>query len=574
MTDSNPVLIIGAGINGCALARELALNGVPVWIVDEYDIGSGATSRSSRLIHGGLRYLEYGEFRLVRESLEERRRLLKLAPHFVRPLRLHIPVSHRTGGIWSSVVRFLSSLRIPLRSRLLSRLLSRVRTRGSRGLWLVRVGLRIYDWFARDPDVPSSSVQSVTNASVPQVNRRLYRWLCDYTDAQMQYPERFTLAMLEDARRLAVENEVEFHVETHATARNEGLAWQITTKDGDVHRIAPSAVVNATGAWGDFTLAELGVKTPRLLGGTRGSHFVVFDARLRESLRGAGVYAETADGRLVFILPFVEGVLVGTTDERFSERPNLAVATEDELGYLTDLVNEVMPDASISRDDIAVHYSGVRPLPYQESGRTASISRDHTIHQHDDCPVPTMTLVGGKLTTCRAFAERVADRLLEAIGMTRQRSSRDLKFASNEGYPRSDDELESRLNDISSLHQIPIAVVRSIWDLLGTRSDCFLDWIGQLDRAERDRMLNPLDGSTMPSGLAYWAIDREWARTLDDLVERRLMLVFSLQITRGCLRRLAVCLVDRGYLASESVETAVESTIQRLKRCYGRTIER
>lgn len=569
MTNSNPVLIIGAGINGCALARELALNGVSVWIVDEYDIGSGATSRSSRLIHGGLRYLEYGEFRLVRESLEERRRLLKLAPHFVRPLRLHIPVSHRTGGMWSSVARFLSSLQIPL----ISRMMSRVRPRGSRGLWLVRIGLRIYDWFARDPDVPSSSVQSVTNTSVPQVNQRLYRWLCDYTDAQMQYPERFTLAMLEDARRLAGENEVEFRVETHAAVRRDGNTWQITANDGEVHRIAPSAVVNATGAWGDFTLKELGVKAPRLLGGTRGSHFMVFDARLRESLRGAGVYAETADGRLVFILPFVQGVLVGTTDERFSERPDLAIATEDELSYLVVLVNEVVPEASISRDNIAVHYSGVRPLPYQESGRTASISRDHTIHQHQDCPCPTMTLVGGKLTTCRSFAETVANKLLEAVGMTRHRSSRDLTFAGNEDYPRSDDELGKRLEKISSLHQIPMETVRRIWELLGTRSDCFLDWVSRHDATERDRMLAPIDGSALPSGLAYWAIDREWARTLDDLVERRLMHVFSLHITPESLRQLAVCLADRGLLAPESVETAVESTIQRLNRCYGRIIE-
>ena len=101
----HPVLILGAGINGCAVARELALNGVPVWIVDTNDISYGATSRSSRLIHGGLRYLEYGEFRLVRESLAERRRLLDLAPQFVRPLRLFIPVRRRTGGLWFSILK-------------------------------------------------------------------------------------------------------------------------------------------------------------------------------------------------------------------------------------------------------------------------------------------------------------------------------------------------------------------------------------------------------------------------------------------------------------------------------------
>ncbi|HIE95776.1 MAG TPA: FAD-dependent oxidoreductase, partial [Fuerstia sp.] len=282
-----PVLILGAGINGCAVARELALNGVPVWIVDTNDISFGATSRSSRLIHGGLRYLEYGEFRLVRESLAERQVLLDLAPQFVRLLRLFVPVSRRTGGLWFSILKYFSGTRLPV----LNRLSSYLNPKGTRGLWLVRMGLWLYDLFAHDPDHTGSSVQSVTDANVPGVNPTAYRWLCSYTDAQMRYPERFTLAMLEDARNLASKHQVELKVFTHSTALRGASEWHITTNEGASVAVTPSAVINATGAWGDLTLNEVDVQASRLLGGTRGSHLLTGNSPLRHALGDAGVYA-------------------------------------------------------------------------------------------------------------------------------------------------------------------------------------------------------------------------------------------------------------------------------------------
>ena len=160
-----PVLILGAGINGAALARELVLNGVPVWVVDKADIASGATAASSRLIHGGLRYLEYGELDLVRESLDERARLLRLAPQFVEPLRLYIPLTHRTGSFWRSVMRFFGAARSSFLSRLA------LPGRRERGLWLVRMGLWLYDRFARDPEFPESSVVRVGEPGTPQARR-------------------------------------------------------------------------------------------------------------------------------------------------------------------------------------------------------------------------------------------------------------------------------------------------------------------------------------------------------------------------------------------------------------------
>ena len=173
------MVILGAGINGCALARELVLNGVSVWLVDTADIAFGATAYSSRLIHGGLRYLEYGEFDLVRESLAERTRLLRLAPQFVRPLRLFIPVANRFGGIIESARRFL--------------LRRSGKSSGSRGLWLVRMGLWFYDTYAHDPSLPRHQVHRIDDPCAVSIDDRQFRWLCSYYDAQIAYPERFVL---------------------------------------------------------------------------------------------------------------------------------------------------------------------------------------------------------------------------------------------------------------------------------------------------------------------------------------------------------------------------------------------
>ncbi|HIE97351.1 MAG TPA: glycerol-3-phosphate dehydrogenase/oxidase [Fuerstia sp.] len=554
-----PVLILGAGINGCAVARDLALNGVPVWIVDTNDISFGATSRSSRLIHGGLRYLEYGEFGLVRESLAERKLLLDLAPQFVRPLRLFIPVSRRIGGLWFSVLKYLSGTRVPL----LNRLSSYVQPQGNRGLWLVRLGLWLYDLFARDPELAGSSVQAVTDTDVPAVNRRNYRWLAAYTDAQMQYPERFTLAMLEDARVLANTSHAELKVFTHSTAQADKNGWRITTSDGASCEVVPSVVINATGAWGDLTLDDVHIEHARLLGGTRGSHFLTANISLREALGDAGVYAETDDGRLVFILPFNDNVLVGTTDVRFTERPDQAIATDDELDYLIDLVNDVMPETPLCRADVSMHYSGVRPLPYRPDGRTAAISRDHSICHHRECLIPTFTLVGGKLTTCRAFAEMVADRLFDTLGQQRSRSSVDLVFAGGHDYPAGIEALEARQRNLANAYQLPLEQVRRVWELLGTRTEDVL-------RGAHGQNLQEVEGTGLPLTFVYWAIDHEWAQTLDDLVDRRLMLVYRNCLTETCLRQLADCLVDRGFLEQSLVDATVNATIQRLARFHGK----
>jgi glycerol-3-phosphate dehydrogenase len=214
----------------------------------------------------------------VKESLLERTLLRKLAPQFVEPLRLYIPVRKRFAGLVRSAFRFLGGTRI----RLLRKLSSPFKGGTERGLWLVRLGLWFYDRFAWGGDFPKYSVTNPTAAEVPHVDSAIYRWLCAYTDAQMQFPERFVISMLEDARRIAAERGLHFQVWTYHRCSLEGtLAKVVRNSDGEtVAELEPTLVVNATGAWGDFTLKDLHVSSPQLFGGTKGSHFISSSPRL------------------------------------------------------------------------------------------------------------------------------------------------------------------------------------------------------------------------------------------------------------------------------------------------------
>ena len=304
---SQTVVILGAGINGCALARELAINGLSIVVVDIGDVASGTTAYSSRLIHGGLRYLEYGDFALVRESLAERGRLLRLAPQFVRPLELFVPIRTRLSGVWTSAWRFLGRSAPPA-------------THG-RGMLLVWLGLVLYDAYARDPTLPKHRLHRVAGparptivpagSNPPPVNPAEYRWLASYYDAQVTYPERLTLALLSDACAAATEHGQSVQVFTYHQARLDGRRVVISPVvispvggNSPAQEIAePAAVINATGAWVDETLRRLAVPCERLMGGTKGSHFITAHAGLATALAGRAIYAEARDGRPVFILP-------------------------------------------------------------------------------------------------------------------------------------------------------------------------------------------------------------------------------------------------------------------------------
>lgn len=563
---SQPVLILGAGINGASLARELALNQVSCWVVEQGDIACGATSKSSRLVHGGLRYLEYGEFRLVREALEERDRLLRLAPQYVRPLTFAIPIRQRGGG-WIAAVTRLVGMSATHRT--------------SRGLWLTRLGLRVYDWYARRSPLPSHSVSSRRDDAQPRV-AEAYRWVCRYTDAQMQFPERYTLALLHDAREISAKQGLDFRVLTQHEVRRNGTTVHVvdlrqpdapagSTSDGTTaperessaprNCLEPSLIVNTTGAWGDVTLKRLGISSRRLFGGTKGSHFLISAHALREALGNQAVYAETSDGRFVFLLPFGKQVLVGTTDEPFPNDPRQAVATPEELNYLIELVRDVFPSVVLAPRDIVCHYSGVRPLPFAETLSPGAVSRDHHVERTDG-DIPVLTLIGGKLTTSRQVGEQVADMVFQQLGHTRVASTRDRVIPGGDAIPADDGQLAARQAQLAREFSLPVDTIEYLDALCGTR---FEDVVAGLSEPER----RPIAGTMIPRGFVRWVIRNEWVRCLADLIERRLMLVLTAQLSAKTFRELAELLVDEQLIDRGDLDREVATCRERLTKQYG-----
>mgnify|MGYP002623090031 CR=1 FL=1 len=557
------VLILGAGINGAACARELVLNGVSVVIVDTEDIAFGASSKSTRLIHGGLRYLEYGEFDLVRESLEERTRLLQLAPHFVRPLRLCIPVNNRLSGVLPSILRFLKLEHWA--DSLARRQPHKAAHHKTRGLWLVRMGLRMYQIYARDPTLPSYAVYHTGGNELPEVDATKYPWLAAYSDGQIVNTERWVLALLHDAQRAADQSRADLHVYTHHRAVRNGSRYDIVPAGDEAHitaSVEPSLIINATGAAGDSTLKQLNVDAPQLFAGTKGSHILTHNPRLKAALHEKGVYAEAGDARLVFVLPFDDAVLIGTTDEPFPAPPETAVATDEEIAYLIASVNELFPHVELTRDDVALHYSGVRPLPHSSAKTPGAVTRRHCIEEEHIAEMPVLTLVGGKLTTSRALGEQTADRVLKFLNLRRPADTRDRSVPGGEHYPADESALWAEIERVAKHYNITPQKVAAVWRLFGTMTADVFDQCEGLPG-------ETLHGTDFPLPVVRWIIDHEWTGTLSDLVERRLLLMFHPNLSRAALEQLALLLVEAGKLDAGQRSTAVESTISRLHEFYG-----
>ena len=564
-----PVVILGAGINGAAVARDLAINGVPVVVVEEGDIAQGATSRSSRLIHGGLRYLEYRDLTLVRESLAERERLLSTAPQFVRPLQLRIPVRKRTGGLAAAAVRFCGLSGTRLGVALLKR------CRSPRGVFAVRFGLRLYDFLATGSSLPRHSVTRSTDGSDC--------WQCIYWDAQLEFPERFVLSLLHDAESAAQSHGVDFRVLNRHRARttDDGLTIKpvkstpnetpATIKPSDdVKTLNPAIIINATGAWGDLTLQSLGATTEPLFAGTRGSHLFTTHKPLRNAVGEAGIYSEASDGRMVFILPLGGGVLIGTTDLAHTGSPGDAVAGSDEVAYLVKMANSVLPGVELQPEHVEVRHAGVRPLPRTSSRNAAAIPRGHSVHWSTTDGLPIATLIGGKLTTCRQLAEEVTDAVLERLGMNRTASTIDRPLPGSHavrmGGSACDDSAETQSDGIVGLSSDQAEALQR---LAGER---LLEIFESAEFSACSEKSVSVTGTTIPRGFVRWSITREWATTLNDLVERRLILIFEPTLQRATLEELADLLIESGKLGSAERDAEIERCIASLEKFQGKRV--
>lgn len=418
------VLILGGGINGIGTFRDLALQGVDVVLAERNDFASGASAASSHMIHGGLRYLENGELRLVRESVHERNRLLELAPHFVKPLRTTIPIFAMFAGLAAAPWRLVTHRR----SRHVGR-----------GAILVKLGLWLYDAFSHAGGTLPRHVfrgAAASRRELPRLNPKV-KYTATYFDASVEQPERLALDVLLDGLAAGPHARAANYVEAVAVA--EGGIRLRDTLSGEAFTVRADLVINATGPWVDVTNALLGEST-RYMGGTKGSHIVLDDPELFEACAGREIFFENADGRIVLVYPLRGKVMVGTTDVNVDIRIP-ARCTDAEVDYFVRLVARVFPDVPLDRSRIVYRFAGVRPLPNHAGIPPGFVSRDwHVVPSNPSGlgGTPVLSLVGGKFTTFRAVAEQLADEALARLGMRRKVATDTIPIGGGRDYPMAD----------------------------------------------------------------------------------------------------------------------------------------
>ncbi len=490
------IVIIGAGINGAGIARDAARRGLNTLLLDKGDFCSGATSWSTRLVHGGLRYLEYFEVNLVRESLRERETLLHIAPHLVHPLLLTIPI---------------------YRDR-------------SRPYWKIQAGMRLYDLLSFDKTLPAHRMlsRSVFQQMFRAVDGEKLAGGAQYYDAQVAYAERLALENILDAEAAGatVLNYTEVMEIYREGDRISALICQDHLTHGTYHLLIPKdgILLNTSGAWVDEVLqrGKRAGKTAAIaaepkIGATKGSHIVV--APFPGAPKDSAFYVEAkSDGRPFFIVPWLGQVLIGTTDIRYTGNLDEIKATDPEIDYLLQETNHIIPTAQLTRDDIAFTYSGVRPLPYSEGQKTSSITRSHILYDHaPDGANNLVSLIGGKITTYRQVGAEVVAHIFK-----RQRRKLPPCVTHTRPLPGAVLPNNARLQAMIEQYRdrIPLPTLEYLSSIYGARTPELMALV------DDDPDLGEPLLSQVPSLAAQivFAVEAEYAQTLVDILHRRTLL--------------------------------------------------
>lgn len=543
------VLIAGAGINGAGVFRELTLQGVDVLMVDKGDFCSGCSAAPSRLIHGGLRYLENGEFRLVGESLKERNLLLKNAPHYVKPLPTTVPIFSWTSGLVNAPLRFLG--------------LSRKSTK--RGAFIIKIGLILYDFLARFyRSMPTHRFtwRKKSLEERPKLNSSIV-CTATYYDAWVTYPERLCLELVLDSEALLPQARALNYISVQAASGDT-----VTLRDeisGEMFTVKPRIFINATGAWIDFTNRAI-KRATSFIGGTKGSHLIIAHPELFAATRGQMLYFENSDGRICLFFPFHDKVLVGTTDIPVDD-PETARCDEQEVDYMLESVRLVFPAINVDRSHIVYNYCGVRPLPTSNAATPGQVSRDHSfplIPPGNGINFPVYSLVGGKWTTFRAFAEQVTDQILKHdLKRPRVAETDHLPIGGGKGYPLTPAEREAWLTNALQKTSLPRERLDTLLDRYGTRAEEVAAFL----TAAPDAPLRH-HGELSQREIAFMA-ECERVVRLDDLVLRRTLLALLGQLNRELLEEIAdVVAVTLGW-SKETTKSEVERTLRLLEVDHG-----
>ena len=542
-TKSPAVLIVGAGINGVGAFRDLALNGVDVLLIDRGDFCSGASAASSHMAHGGIRYLENGEFRLVREAVQERNRMIENAPHIVRPLPTVVPMFKLFSGLLNAPFKFLNLLDKP----------------AERGALVIKIGLIFYDTFTKaQGTVPPHKFEGRQKAleKYPKLHNDI-KFIATYYDGQILSPERYTVELVVDGEADGGKA-LNYVSLAGVEGQNVKLKDELT---GSTFEIRPKLIINAAGPWIDPVNTTLGFSR-RYIGGTKGSHLVLNHPELREAIGKNEFFFENKDGRIVLIFPFYDKVIIGTSDTPI-ENPDEALCTDAEVDYFIELVSRIFPTIKVTPEHIVFRFSGVRPLEYMKAKTTGQITRDHTIKEDKFGQVPVYSLVGGKWTSYRAFAEQVTDKVLALFGEKRKADTKNLPIGGGKNYPfvgLAQIEFIKKVADETGLGDL---WPKRLFERYGTRSLEVAKYI----KATQDALLK--SNPNWSRREVEFLIEREKAVHVDDLLLRRSTLAWLGEASRGLIEEMAAIMGDYfGWNAAQK-KAEVEHTLKILKEKHG-----
>ncbi|MDR6626240.1 glycerol-3-phosphate dehydrogenase [Caulobacter segnis] len=468
------LLVVGGGVNGAGIARDAAGRGLSVLLVEQNDLASATSSASTKLVHGGLRYLEYYEFKLVREALEERETLLAMAPHIIWPLRFVLPHAHAT-----------------------------------RPAWLVRLGLFLYDHLGGRKRLPGSRGLNLKGAPEGAALKPEYGKAFAYSDCWVDDARLVTLNAMDARERGAV-------VETRTklvSARRVGALWEARLKPavGPEHNVRARAIVNAAGPWvSEVLTGALSVKTGSGTRLIKGSHIVV--PRLFE---GDHAYMlQNPDRRIVFAIPYEDRfTLVGTTDVAWDAPPGPAKISAEEVDYLCESINRYFARPT-TPGDVAWSYAGVRPLFDDHADSASAVTRDYVLEV--DAPegeAPVLSVFGGKITTYRHLADQAMNRLAAFFPRADRSWTRGAVLPGGDLPDLDRAALARALRD--EFPFLPEDMATRLARSYGTRARKFL--AGAKTLAD----LGEAFGAGLHAAEVDYLVAEEWARTAEDILYRR-----------------------------------------------------
>ena len=489
------LIIIGGGVNGAGIARDAAGRGLRTCLLEQGDLCQGTTRWSSRLVHGGLRYLEHAELGLVYESLHEREKLLRIAPHLVAPLRLLIPVY-----------------------------------RGARrGRLTIAAGLWLYDLLSIGKSLPGHTMLNAAEAleELPALRRDGLLGAAAYCDAQVTFAERLVVENALAAREYGARIRTYSRVDRILSDGRQvsGVRFTDLRNDQQKDLLAP-VVVNASGPWVDRVLERTVALQQRFMGGTRGTHIVV--SKIPGQPRVACYLEAESDGRPFFIIPWNGMLLIGTTDIRFDGNPGEATAEDREIDYLLSETNRVFPDAALTRKCIHYHYTGVRPLPRREKKAEGDITRRHIIKHHRRIARGCYSVIGGKLTTYRNLAEEMTDRVVRRLGHKGPKCR-----TASMPLPGAAVEKTIVVDELDACDFISPESRVHLLDVYGSRAIAIRDMVNA--RPELGDEICP--HSHAIAAEIVFAYEREMPTTLADVLMRRTMIGLSPDLGRAALHK-------------------------------------